>query len=211
MEPFVRFTAVAAPLDMSNVDTDKLLPNRFFRKARGNGLQQYMLHDVRFNGDGSEKPDFVLNQAPYRAARILVAGPNFGSGSAREGAVYAVADYGIRAVVAPSFSDIYAGNMLQNGMLPVVLPQAVCDALRTQLRERPGAQITIDLQAQTVTAPDGAVHRFEIDPGPRERLLQGQDDIDLILAHKEAIEAFERRYLEQHPWRRAAVQEQPRP
>jgi 3-isopropylmalate/(R)-2-methylmalate dehydratase small subunit len=207
MEPFTRFTAVAAPLDMSNVDTDKLLPNRFFRKARGNGLQQYLLHDIRFNADGSEKPDFVLNQKPWREARILVAGPNFGSGSAREGAVYALADYGVRAVVAPSFSDIYAGNMLQNGLLPVVLPQDVCDGLRAQLRERPGAQLTIDLQEQTVMAPDGAVHRFEIDPGPRERLLQGQDDIDLILAHSKAIEAFEQRYLEQNPWRRSAGQE----
>jgi 3-isopropylmalate/(R)-2-methylmalate dehydratase small subunit len=207
MEPFTRFTAVAAPLDMSNVDTDKLLPNRFFRKARGNGLQQYLLHDIRFNADGAEKPEFVLNQAPYRAARILVAGPNFGSGSAREGAVYAVADYGIRAVVAPSFSDIYSGNMLQNGLLPVVLPQAVCDDLRAQLHAAPGAQITIDLQAQTVTAPDNATHAFDIDPGPRERLLNGQDDIDLILAYSKEIEAFEQRYLDQNPWRQPIQQE----
>lgn len=207
MEPFTRFTAIAAPLDMSNIDTDKLLPNRFFRKARGNGLQQYLLHDIRFNSDGSEKADFVLNQAPYREARILVAGPNFGSGSAREGAVYVVADYGIRAVIAPSFSDIYAGNMLQNGLLPVVLPPEVCDGLRAQLRARPGAQLTIDLEAQTVTAPDGAAHPFQIDPGPRERLLKGQDDIDLILAYSKEIEAFEQRYLEQNPWRQQATQE----
>lgn len=202
MEPFTRFTAPAAPLDMANVDTDKLLPNRFFRKARGDGLHPYLLHDIRFNGDGSEKPDFVLNQAPYRKARILVAGPNFGSGSAREGAVYAVADYGIRAVIAPSFSDIYSGNMLQNGLLPVVLPPEVCDSLRAQLHAQPGSEITIDLQARTVTGPDGAAHRFEIDPSPRERLLKGEDDIDLILAHSEAIEAFEQRYLDTHPWRR---------
>lgn len=208
MEPFTRLNAIAAPLDMSNVDTDKLLPNRFFRKARGNGLQQYLLHDIRFNSDGSEKPEFVLNQEPFRAARILVAGPNFGSGSAREGAVYVVADYGIRAVIAPSFSDIYLGNMLQNGLLPVVLPQDVCDALRAQLHAEPGAQITIDLEAQTVTAPNGAVHAFDIDPGARERLLKGQDDIDLILAYTPEIEAFEQRYLEQNPWRRQALQEQ---
>jgi 3-isopropylmalate/(R)-2-methylmalate dehydratase small subunit len=208
MEPFTRLEAVAAPLDMSNVDTDKLLPNRFFRKARGNGLQQYLLHDIRFNGDGSEKPEFVLNQPAYRHARILVAGPNFGSGSAREGAVYVVADYGIRAVIAPSFSDIYSGNMLQNGLLPVVLPEDVCDGLRAQLCDRPGAQITIDLQKQTVIAPDGTAHRFEIDAGPRERLLNGQDDIDLILAYQQDIEAFEKRYLEQNPWRQQAVEEQ---
>jgi 3-isopropylmalate/(R)-2-methylmalate dehydratase small subunit len=206
MEPFTRFTGLAAPLDMSNVDTDKLLPNRFFRKARGNGLQQYMLHDIRFNSDGTEKPEFILNQKPYREARILVAGPNFGSGSAREGAVYAVADYGIRAIIAPSFSDIYSGNMLQNGMLPVVLPQEVCDDLRAQLHAKPGAGITIDLEAKTVTAPDGKEHAFDMDASPRERLLKGQDDIDLILVHEDAIEAFEQRYLEQHPWRRQAVQ-----
>lgn len=207
MQPFTQFTALAAPLDLANVDTDKLLPNRFFRKARGSGLQQYLLHDLRFEGDGAEKPGFVLNHPAYREARILVAGPNFGSGSAREGAVYALADYGIRAVVAPSFSDIYAGNMLQNGLLPVVLPQAACDALRTLLHERPGTALSIDLQAQTVTAPGSAVHRFDIDPGARERLLQGLDDIDLILAHADAIEAFEARYLEQHPWRRSAPQD----
>lgn len=209
MEPFVRFTAVAAPLDLDNVDTDKLLPNRFFRKARGNGLQQYLLHDLRFNTDGSEKPEFVLHQPAYRQARILVAGPNFGSGSAREGAVYAVADYGIRAIVASGFGDIYAGNMLQNGLLPVVLPAAVCEGLRAQLRARPGGEITIDLEAKTVTAPDGAVHAFDIDPGPRERLLRGQDDIDLILAHQAEIEVFEARYLEQNPWRQPASPETP--
>jgi 3-isopropylmalate/(R)-2-methylmalate dehydratase small subunit len=191
MEPFTRFTAVAAPLDMANVDTDK----------------QYLLHDIRFEADGSEKPGFVLNQPAWRDARILVTGPNFGSGSAREGAVYTVADYGIRAVVAPSFGDIYAGNMLQNGLLPVVLPEAACEDLRAQLRAAPGAQITIDLEAQTVTAPDGSVHRFDIDPGPRERLLKGLDDIDLILQYAPQIEDFERRYLERHPWRQAAVQE----
>lgn len=208
MDPFTRLTAVAAPLDMSNIDTDKLLPNRFFRKARGNGLQQYLLHDIRFDADGSEKPEFVLNQAPYRDARILVAGPNFGSGSAREGAVYVVADYGIRAVIAPSFSDIYSGNMLQNGLLPVVLSQEVCDGLRAQLRQKPGAEIMIDLEAQTVTAPDGAVHKFDIDHGPRERLIKGQDDIDLILAYSKEIEAFGQRYLQQNPWRQQAPQEQ---
>jgi 3-isopropylmalate/(R)-2-methylmalate dehydratase small subunit len=110
-------------------------------------------------------------------------------------------------VIAPSFSDIYIGNMYQNGLVPVVLPQTVCDELRSQLREKPGAEITIDLEAQTVTAPDGAVHKFDIDPGPRERLIKGQDDIDLILAYSKDIEAFEQRYLDQYPWRQQAVQE----
>jgi 3-isopropylmalate/(R)-2-methylmalate dehydratase small subunit len=205
MEPFTRLAAVAAPLDMSNVDTDNLLPTRFFRKARGDGLHPYLLYDLRFDGNGAERPGFVLNQPAYRDARILVTGPNFGAGSAREGAVYAVADYGIRAVVAPSFSDIFAGNMLQNGLLPVTLPEPTCDALRAQLRDRPGATLAIDLVTQTVTAPDDTVHRFEIDPGPRERLLKGQDDIDLILAYQQDIEAFEARYLTENPWRRQAA------
>ena len=164
MQPFTKLTAVAAPLEMSNVDTDKLIPNRFFRKARGAGLQRYLLHDIRFDADGNERPEFVLNQELYRNANILVAGANFGCGSAREAAVYVVVDYGIRVVIAPSFSDIYYGNMLQNGMLPVVLPDTICGKLQRQLREQPGAHITVDLESQSVTGSDGAVYRFEIDP-----------------------------------------------
>lgn len=201
MQPFTRLTAIAAPLDMNNVDTDKLIPNRFFRKPRSAGLQQYMLHDIRFNADGSERPDFVLNQPAYRSANIIVAGANFGCGSGREAAVYAVLDYGIRAIIAPSFSDLYHGNMLQNGMLPVVLPEAVCTQLRAQLHADPGATLTIDLEAQTVRAPDGTEHRFEIDANSRERLLKGLDDIGLVLEHLPEIEAFERRYREEMPWR----------
>ena len=201
MTPFTRITAIAAPLEMSNVDTDKLIPNRFFRKARGAGLQRYLLHDIRFDADGNERPEFVLNQEPYRNANILVTGANFGCGSAREAAVYVVVDYGIRVVIAPSFSDIYYGNMLQNGMLPVVLPDAICEKLHLQLRENPSAQITVDLESQSVTGPDGAVYRFEIDPGPKERLLKGLDDVGLVLQHLPEIEAFEQRYRAEMPWR----------
>ncbi len=201
MQPFTKLTAIAAPLEMSNIDTDKLIPARFFRKARGDGLQRYLLHDIRFDANGNEKPDFVLNQAPYRNANILVTGANFGCGSSREAAVYVVLDYGIRTVIAPSFGDIYFGNMLQNGMLPVVLPDAVCEKLCAQLRERPGAQITVDLESQSVTGTDGAVYRFDIDANPKERLLKGLDDVGLILEHLPEIEAFERRYRAEMPWR----------
>jgi 3-isopropylmalate/(R)-2-methylmalate dehydratase small subunit len=202
MKPYTRLTAVAAPLDLANVDTDKIIPARFLRKLRTAeaGYDPYLFHDLRFDDAGRERPGFVLNQPAYRGAQILVAGPNFGCGSSREGAVYALMDYGIRAVIAPSFGDIHYGNALQNGMLPVVLPEEVCLSLRGQLRARPGAQITVDLEAQTVTAPDGAVHRFDIDASTREKLLKGLDEVALVLEHLAEIEAFEKRHHGERPW-----------
>ena len=200
MEPFTQVTAVAAPIDIVNCDTDRILPARLLRKPRVPGYERWLFHDVRFDAQGRERPEFVLNQPPYRAARILVAGANYGCGSSREQAVYAMADYGIRAVVAPSFGDIHYGNALQNGLLPVVLPEADCARLREQLHAQPGARLTIDLPAQTVTGPDGAVLRFEIDPAAKERLVKGLDDIGLVLQHVERIQAFEESYLEEQPW-----------
>jgi len=148
MQPFTSLAAIAAPLDMANIGTDKIIPARFLRKARGPGYERLAFHDIRFDANGNEKPDFVLNQAPYRHAKILVAGANFGCGSSREAAVYVLYDYGIRAVIAPSFGDIHYGNELQNGMLPVILPDATCQKLRRQLHDNPGAEIAIDLAAQ---------------------------------------------------------------
>lgn len=200
MQPFTTLKAVAAPLETASVDTDKIIPARFLRKARGPGYERYLFHDIRFDADGRKRPEFVLNQAPYRKARILVAGPNFGCGSSREGAVYVLMDYGFRAVIAPSFGDIHYGNALQNGMLPVVLPEASCRTLQAQLREKPGAEIAIDLAAQTVTGPDGAIYRFDIDGSHKERLLEGLDDIGLVLQHRGEIETFERRYAAAMPW-----------
>ncbi|GAA4343404.1 3-isopropylmalate dehydratase small subunit [Pigmentiphaga soli] len=200
MSPFTRITAVAAPLEMSYVDTDKILPARFLRKARGPGFERLAFHDIRFDADGRERPEFVLNQAPYRQAQIIVAGANFGCGSSREAAVYALYDLGIRSVVAPSFGDIHYGNQLQNGMLPVVLPDEACIALREQLRAHPGARMTVDLEAQQVTGPDGARHPFDIHPLHRERLLEGLDDVGLVLQNIDLIEAFERRYRTDFPW-----------
>ena len=200
MQPFTTLTAVAAPIDMANVDTDKIIPARFLRKLRGPGYADLAFHDIRYDANGKPNPDFILNRAPYRAARILVAGANFGCGSSREAAVYVLYDYGIRSVIAPSFGDIHYGNELQNGMLPVILPDATCQALRQQLHERPGAQVSIDLEAQTVTAPDGAVHRFEIDANHKERLLKGLDDVGLVMQNIAEIEAFEQRYHREMPW-----------
>lgn len=200
MQPFTTLTAVAAPLDMANIDTDKIIPSRFLRKTRGPDYHRLMFHYLRFDENGNEKPEFVLNQPAYRNAKILVVGANFGCGSSREGAVYTMWDYGIRSVIAPSFADIHYANEIQNGMLPVVLPAAEVEALRRQLHEKPGSEITIELEAQTVRAPDGTVYRFDIDPVYKERLLKGLDDIALVLQNKDEIEAFEQRYRAERPW-----------
>ena len=200
MQPFTKLTAVAAPLELANIDTDKIIPARFLRRLRGPGFEKLAFHDIRYDADGKDRPDFVLNQAPYRHAKILVAGANFGCGSSREAAVYVMWDYGIRSVIAPSFGDIHYGNELQNGMLPVVLPDATCQKLRQQLRDQPGAQIGVDLETQTVTGPDGATHPFEIDPNHKERLLKGLDDIGLVMQNIKEIEAFEKKHHEALPW-----------
>ena len=202
MKPFTTLTAAAAPFDMANVDTDRIIPVRFLRKLRTAqaGYDPYLFHDMRFDGEGTEQPDFVLNQPAWRNAGILVAGANFGCGSSREGAVYALLDYGIRSVIAPSFGDIHYANELQNGMLPVTLPEEICRGLRDQLQSRPGATLTIDLPAQTVTDTRGDAHPFLIDPAYKERLLKGLDDIDLVLERLPAIEAFEQRHHTERPW-----------
>jgi 3-isopropylmalate/(R)-2-methylmalate dehydratase small subunit len=202
MKPFTTLTAVAAPIEMANIDTDRVIPVRFLRKLRSDkaGYDPYLFHDMRFDNDGREKSDFVLNQPAYRKAGILVAGANFGCGSSREGAVYALLDYGIRAVIAPSFGDIHYANELQNGMLPVILPEEICRGLRDQLRAKPGATLAIDLPAQTVTDTEGTVHPFTIDPVYKERLLKGLDDIGLVLENTPAIESFEHDYHAQRPW-----------
>ncbi|HSN41460.1 MAG TPA: 3-isopropylmalate dehydratase small subunit [Burkholderiales bacterium] len=200
MNPFTKFTAVAVPLDMANIDTDKIVPARFLRKARGADYGKYLFHDIRYRADGSDDPGFILNQAPYRNAQILVAGDNFGCGSSRESAVWVLTDYGIRAVIAPSFGDIHYGNALQNGLLPVRLPDESVKTLQRQLHERPGALIAVDLESQTVTGPDGAAYLFDIDPNSKEKLLKGLDDIGLVMQNIEAIEAFEKRYHGELPW-----------
>lgn len=202
MKPFTRLTAVAAPFEMANVDTDKIFPSRFGRKLRTAEASYgpWLFYDMRYDAGGREQPDFVLNQAPYRDAAILVAGANFGCGSSREAAVYALVDSGIRSVIAPSFGDIHYANQLQNGMLPVMLPEETCRGLREQLRACPGSRLTIDLEAQSVTAPDGERHVFEIDATYKDRLLKGLDDIELVLRYTPDIEAFEQRYRGEMPW-----------
>jgi len=202
MKAFIRLKAVAAPLDLANIDTDKIISARFLRKLRTDtaGYDPYLFYDLRFDDQGHERPEFVLNAPAFRKAGILVTGANFGCGSSREGAVYALMDYGIRSVIAPSFGDIHYGNELQNGMLPVVLSEEICTGLRRQLRDQPGAEITVDLESQTVVAPDGKAHRFEIDASAKEKLLKGLDDVSLILQNEKQIEAFEQQHFRRMPW-----------
>lgn len=200
MEPFTTLSATAAPIDILNCDTDRIIPARFLRKPREPGFERWLFHDMRFDAEGNERPEFILNQPAYRNARILVADANYGCGSSREAAVYVMYDYGIRSVIAPSFGDIHYGNALQNGFLPIVLTDEECQRLRAQLHEKPGAEIRIDLPAQTVTGPDGTVYKFDIDPAAKERLVKGLDDVGLVLQHIERIEGFEERYFEEQPW-----------
>ena len=202
MEPFTQLSAVAAPFDLANIDTDKIIPARFLRKLRTveKGYDPWLFYDMRFDADGNERPDFILNQTPWRKTGIIVAGPNFGCGSSREGAAYAMLDWGIRCVVAPSFGDIHYANEIQNGMLPAILAEEHCAVLRAQLKATPGASLGIDLVSQTITGPDGRRYHFEIDVVYKERLLKGLDDVGLVLQELPAIEAFEKRHFAKMPW-----------
>jgi 3-isopropylmalate/(R)-2-methylmalate dehydratase small subunit len=200
MTPFTVLEGVAAPLDKSKVDTDQILPARYLRRPRDEGYEQFLFRDWRFREDGSENPGFVLNQAPYRDAKILVADRNFGGGSSREQAPWALADYGIRCVIAPDFGDIFYFNSLKTGLLPVQLDASVCEAMRAALRANPGATIKVDLPAQSVTGPDGESHRFEMDAFRKKCLLEGLDDIGVTLEHEAAITSFEQRYRTRFDW-----------
>jgi 3-isopropylmalate/(R)-2-methylmalate dehydratase small subunit len=200
-QPFTRLTGVAAPIDLPNIDTDRVIPARFLRKPQGSaGYDRYLFHDVRFDAAGAERPEFVLNQAAFRPATIVVAAENFGCGSSREAAVWALMAYGIRVVIAPSLGDIFHQNCLKNGLLPVILAADTVAGVRRQLHARPGATITADLETQTVTAPDGTTHRFEIEAFAREMLLTGQDEIALTLGYEAQIRAFEARHHSASPW-----------
>ena len=201
MQPFTTLTAVAAPIDLPNIDTDRIIPARFLRKPQGSeGYDRFFFHDVRFNPDGSDRPEFVLNQAPYRGAKILVTAANFGCGSSREAAVWAHAAYGVRAVVGPSFGDIFFNNSSKNGVLAVVLPAAMCATMREQLHAKPGATMTVDLETQQVIDAEGQAHGFEIDAFKKHALLTGQDEIGLTFSYEELIADFERRQREAMPW-----------
>ncbi|MBP2300711.1 3-isopropylmalate dehydratase small subunit [Azospirillum picis] len=193
MDAFVTLTAPAVPLDIANIDTDQLLPARFLKKPRSAGYGNFLFRDER-------KPGFPLDDPAYAGARVLVTDRNFGCGSSREGAVYALVDGGFRCVVAPSFGDIFAANAAKNGLLTVTLPEETVAALRRQLQEAPGAAVTVDLPAQTLTGPDGRPLSFAIDPFKKECLIAGLDDVALTLRHQDAIDAFDRADAGARPW-----------
>jgi 3-isopropylmalate/(R)-2-methylmalate dehydratase small subunit len=191
MEPFQKLTATAVPLRAENVDTDQIIPARFLTAVTKAGMGDGLFSSWRYNADGSPKPDFVLNQPEYEGAQVLIAGRNFGSGSSREHAVWALTEYGFKAVITPGFGDIFYNNSLKNGLLPIRLPTETVNMLLDLVEEEPETQITIDLQNQTVTLPDGQQHTFEIDPFRKLCLLEGVDDLGYILSKEDKISAFE--------------------
>ncbi|HTR17450.1 MAG TPA: 3-isopropylmalate dehydratase small subunit [Acetobacteraceae bacterium] len=200
MQAFTTLTAVAAPLPLANVDTDKIIPARFLKTIARTGLGRNLFDSLRYNADGKERPDFVLNQEPYRHAQILIAHENFGCGSSREHAPWALLDFGIRCVIAPDFADIFFNNCFKNGILPISLPRAVCDKLMQDARLGDNARLTVDLARQVVVRPDGEEIPFEIDPLRKHLLLNGLDDIGQTLQHVAAIDAFEQRRHAEQPW-----------
>jgi 3-isopropylmalate/(R)-2-methylmalate dehydratase small subunit len=201
MDKFTTLTAVAAPIAMDNVDNDQVLPARLMRKQREDGgYAKYLFHDLRFNADGSEKPDFVLNQPAYRDAKIIVASHNYACGSSRLGAVYTHYDYGIRCLIATSFGDVFFNNCFKNGILPIRLPAETTAALRGQLEARPGAGLTVDLPAQTVTDTQGSTYAFDVDSFGKRCLLEGLSDIALTLEKESEISAFEERHRRTFSW-----------
>lgn len=200
MQPFTRLAALACPLPLSGVDTDQLIPARFMKRSRAEGYGAYLLHDLRFDDSGAERPDCPLNRPERRGARILVARRNFGSGSSREAAVYALVDYGIACVIAPSFGDIFASNAVNNGLLPAQVEETQCETLLARLADGL-TLVEVDLETCRITA-DGLAIPFEIDPVWRVKLLNGWDDIDLTLSHADAIEAFRHHDAAARPWAR---------
>ncbi len=200
MEKFDKLDGVAAPLPMVNCDTDRIIPARFLKTIKRTGLGKNLFNDVRFNPDGSEKPEFVLNKPAYRNAKILVAGPNFGCGSSREHAPWALIDFGIRCVISSSFADIFYNNAFKNGMLLIKLDQATVEALMKDAELGANARLTVDLEKQEITRPDGSVVKFDIDPFKKHCLLNGLDDIGLTLQKEAKIAAFEAQNRAAQPW-----------
>ena len=199
-EKFLSLSTVGVPLDRRNVDTDAIIPARYLKTIKRTGLGEGLFFAWRYDMDGKEQPDFPLNRPSYRGGKVLVAGENFGCGSSREHAVWALMDFGFRAVIAPSYSDIFRNNCLKNGMLPVTLPEAEVRRILDALFAAPGSRVEIDLPAQTVKGPTGEVHRFAIAPFAKTCLLEGLDEIALTLAGAGEIDRYERERREVTPW-----------
>jgi 3-isopropylmalate/(R)-2-methylmalate dehydratase small subunit len=200
MEKFVKLTGVAAPLPIMNVDTDMIIPKQYLKTIARTGLGKGLFSELRYKEDGSENPDFVLNKPAYRKAQILVAGDNFGCGSSREHAPWALLDFGVRAVISTSFADIFYNNCFKNGILPIKVSQSELDKLMDDAERGANATLTIDLEAQEIRGPDGGVVRFDIDPFRKHCLLEGLDDIGLTLQKEAQIGRFEKMSSSARPW-----------
>lgn len=209
MQPFTILTAIAAPLEIAKIDTGMILPGRYMRRHRrpGHDYGEAFLYDLRFDEKAQPRPDFVLNHPAYRGAKILVTDSDFGCGSSREGAAFAVMDFGLQALIGPSFGEIFQVNCIQNGIVAVTLPEAAIHDLWRQLKKQPGAAVTIDLPDQKVIAPDGTSHAFDISPLRKDRLIRGIDDIDVTLEYRDVIEAFEAKRRATVPWLPTASRE----
>ncbi|MFN3447253.1 MAG: 3-isopropylmalate dehydratase small subunit [Roseococcus sp.] len=200
MKPFTTLTGIAAPLPKANVDTDQIIPARFLKTIARTGLGKHLFANFRYREDGTENPDFVLNQEPFRRAEILIAFENFGCGSSREHAPWALLDFGIRCIIAPDFADIFHNNCFKNGILPVKLPREICAQLMEDAKLGANARITVDLERQVVVRPNGEEIPFQVDPFRRHCLLNGLDDIGQTMQHAPAIDAYEARQRAAQPW-----------
>ena len=200
MDKFTTITGIAAPMPLVNIDTDMIIPKQFLKTIKRSGLGVNLFDEMRYTQDGQEIPDFVLNQPAYRQAEIIVAGDNFGCGSSREHAPWALLDFGIRCVISTSFADIFFNNCFKNGILPIVLPQEQVDILMEDAKKGANARQTVDLEAQTVTTSDGKVFSFNVDPFRKHCLMNGLDDIGLTLEKAASIDAYEAKAATAFPW-----------
>lgn len=200
MDKFTTLTGVAAPMDIRNIDTDMLIPKQYLKTIKRTGLGSALFSEMRYNEDGTENPDFVLNKPAYRDAKIIIAGENFGCGSSREHAPWALLDFGVKCVVSTSFADIFYNNCFKNGILPIVLPQEDVDKLMDDADRGSNAVVTVDLEAQEISGPDGGKISFDIDPFRKHCLLNGLDDIDLSLEKVAKIDAYEAKVNQERPW-----------
>ncbi|MEL7211437.1 MAG: 3-isopropylmalate dehydratase small subunit [Pseudomonadota bacterium] len=200
MDKFETLTGIAAPMPLMNIDTDMIIPKQFLKTIKRSGLGVNLFDEMRYDADGNENPDFVLNQPAYREAQIIVAGDNFGCGSSREHAPWALLDFGVRCVISTSFADIFYNNCFKNGILPIVLPKEQVDVLMQDAEKGANARMTVDLEAQTVTTSDGTTFAFEIDAFKRRCLLEGLDDIGLTMEKAASIDAFEETAAQARPW-----------
>ena len=200
MDKFTTLTGIAAPMPLVNIDTDMIIPKQFLKTIHRSGLGKNLFEEMRYHPDGTENPDFVLNKPAWRESQIIVAGDNFGCGSSREHAPWALLDYGIRAVISTSFADIFYNNCFKNGILPIVLPAEAVEALMKDAENGANARLTVDLESQTVTGADGTAYHFDIDPHRKHCLLNGLDDIGLTMEKAPAIQAYETRIAQSQPW-----------